>query len=706
VRVFLIIKTKNNMKLMFTWIEAHKAIAEKLLSYRQNQHALIEILKKAEIDGFNDQSEAGVAVPLVEIDPFTFFSYIYKHGALRNKRTVRKICQLLEIDIDVKDICGIPTSDPRNVWYFPYAFDRRNNEIGRLWNFYEKFLVNGINDQDFDDILTIKSVGKSKLLDGMFRIKPYEFLCINGIVISYLKDKKKISPEYSNFTQLQSLQVKIQNELNFDFPQISYDAYLDKTYSHEPKFFRIGSKAGEDVESVLEEMIINNIVSIGWPELGDLEEIEPLNKTNIQKNILKRGYYEGNNNVASRKAGEILTFYNIEPFDYVLAAEGMTIKAIGLVESDNYLYVDELEFPHCRNVKWLKTNITDLAVDEGLRTSVWQYQDSSSIAQIRNYLYAGKGEGVGTDESIVGNIDPGKKELPDFPLNIILYGPPGTGKTYHTIDKSVEIINGTSGNHEQNKIAFDELKQKQRIFFVTFHSNYSYEEFMIGIKPDTENNQLIFRKNRGIFFNIVDKARAAYETARTSKEQPARYVLIIDEINRANISKVFGELITLLEDDKRLDADNELKITLSNGDEFGVPPNLYIIGTMNTADKSISLIDIALRRRFEFIGKYPNSNVLSNSKFSDRVPFLESINKNIYEKRKNADYLIGHAYFLKDQSLSDIIRNKVIPLLMEYFNGRIDEVESMFEGTGYEVTYNTINYQWAIISKLIADAVL
>lgn len=383
-------------------------------------------------------------------------------------------------------------------------------------------------------------------------------------------------------------------------------------------------------------------------------------------------------------------------------------------------------------------------------------------------------------------------ELQKHPNNIILFGPPGTGKTYNSIDKAVEIVTGIKSNHQESKEIFDKLKKEGQIEFITFHQNYSYEDFMVGIRPDIEFEHLRFKPYKGIFYEIAKKAKENYLASKEQtalaksfdqvfneitkpieeknesveitmvsglkykitdvsdttihftkpsggtqhtlsiqtlqdvvegikevtsglaayyyplvkliqekrkpvgngqKEKLKNFVLIIGEINRANISKVFGELITLLEEDKRIDAKNELRLTLPNGDkEFGVPPNLYLVGTMNTADKSIALIDIALRRRFEFIGYFPDYSKLEES---DGV-FLKQINKEIYSRKKSADYLIGHAYFMSGLDTFKIIKNKVIPLLMEYFSGKTEVVEEIFKNSSWSIKYDIEKYDWII----------
>ena len=282
-----------------------------------------------------------------------------------------------------------------------------------------------------------------------------------------------------------------------------------------------------------------------------------------------------------------------------------------------------------------------------------------------------------------------------FPLNTILYGPPGTGKTYNSIlyslgiaTKNESIINRIKNNTEpisdEEINEFNYLKKQDQIEFITFHQSYSYEDFVEGIRPtlstkgtevkenNEDNKNLKYTIHSGIFKKICERA---------IDNLNKNYVLIIDEINRGNISKIFGELITLLEPTKRLGEVEELKIRLPySGEEFGVPKNLYILGTMNTADRSIALLDIALRRRFNFIEMPPRYNLLKpiNTETNEinLQELLKAINTRI-EILLDKDHLIGHSYFVNIKSFDDlkeVFRNSIIPLLQEYFYDDFEKI--------------------------------
>lgn len=251
-------------------------------------------------------------------------------------------------------------------------------------------------------------------------------------------------------------------------------------------------------------------------------------------------------------------------------------------------------------------------------------------------------------------------------MNTILYGPPGTGKTYSTTLRAVQICVPdwpSDANDNEIKVKYEELRKEGRISFVTFHQSYGYEDFIEGLRPEFKGGQVSYSVRSGIFL------RACEAAVKLSTEN---HVLIIDEINRANISKVFGELITLLEPDKRAGKTNAITVNLPYSQlPFSVPSNLYVIGTMNTADRSIALLDTALRRRFEFEELQPNYTALPAGLIEDvdlRLMLL-AINNRI-EYLYDRDHTIGHAYFMNVNTLDDlkrVFRRKVIPLLQEYF---------------------------------------
>ncbi len=268
--------------------------------------------------------------------------------------------------------------------------------------------------------------------------------------------------------------------------------------------------------------------------------------------------------------------------------------------------------------------------------------------------------------------------------NIILYGPPGTGKTYNTVAYAISIIYGKPVR-EVMKEDYNDLLEKYRalrtlygqIEFTTFHQSFGYEEFVEGIKPvfiqvmnergeRSRKEEMVYRVDQGVFRRFCEEA---------AKNPEEKYVFIIDEINRGNISKIFGEMITLIEPTKRIGQVEASTVKLAYSQEaFGVPENIYIIGTMNTADRSIAMLDSALRRRFDFIEMMPNPDLLEGVVVEgvDIRQLMIKINKRI-EILCGRDHTIGHAYFMQLRQrptlavLAHIFKNSIIPLLQEYF---------------------------------------
>ncbi|EDM44961.1 5-Methylcytosine-specific restriction enzyme B [unidentified eubacterium SCB49] len=265
-------------------------------------------------------------------------------------------------------------------------------------------------------------------------------------------------------------------------------------------------------------------------------------------------------------------------------------------------------------------------------------------------------------------------------------------------DSSWEIIQENIDNfypeaisllEETNSFQPSANKQIKNYEFVTFHQSFSYEDFVEGIKPIMEDGEtdLGYKIEDGVFKKLCNRAKADPEN---------NYAIFIDEINRGNVSAIFGELITLIEKDKRAGATNALEVQLPySKDKFSVPINLHIYGTMNTADRSVEALDSALRRRFTFKELMPNESLLYDKQFEDFT--LEEVLKTINDRIEilvDRDHTIGHSYFMAvesgdTESLSIVFKDKIIPLLQEYFYHDYEKI-ALILGSGF-VEENTNN---------------
>jgi hypothetical protein len=269
-----------------------------------------------------------------------------------------------------------------------------------------------------------------------------------------------------------------------------------------------------------------------------------------------------------------------------------------------------------------------------------------------------------------------------YPLNTILFGAPGVGKTFITREIAVRIadaawwqstgslIDSDDERAAAIKVRYEQLRDEQRVHFTTFHQSFSYEDFVEGIQAKAEDGVVRYGVEPGVFRNVVDCA---------TQQADSNVVLIIDEINRGNVARILGELITLLEPSKRHGAADEQQVVLPYSKKpFSVPNNLYVVGTMNTADKSLTQIDVALRRRFQFVEMSPDPSKLAGVQVHgvDLSDLLVTLNDRI-EVLLDRDHVLGHAYFLgispldegapREAELARVFEQNILPLLQEYF---------------------------------------
>lgn len=789
------------MSYIFTWVPVYKAISDNLETYVDNGNALADILIQLGIDT-TDEVVPGQKVPLDDIEPLSFISCLNKFSDERALDILRRLCDIWTIPLKVYDLAGIPRSDPRKAYTFPYKRDRKNNEIRRLWDLFGAVRTGTLDDAIVSDVLTIHGLGWPKLTEGLFMFDPNSYLCLNGMVRPYL-ESKGITIDFNSYTDYLQLLDKIKTVVNKPFYEISHDSYRWKKEKEQaPKYWRIGTTAGTGGNDILPEMLNEEVVSIGWEELGNLSTINPLSQTIVRDKLFEAKTYD-TLRTCGIKAGEIYAFKTkIHINDYVFACKGGRVRAIGRVLHDQYIYNPDLDFPHCRSVDWIKKDIDDLSIT-GTQQTVNEIYLGEDLAKINNYL--SKGSNKSEPQIAV------KMSVPS--INTILYGPPGTGKTYYLqslfatftdrpkaisaeetrakwlrnatwwevlahvlygIPDGISVpalkqndlikekfaqsdIKNASArlwstlqhhtvvgcpnvaldrrltpplfwkennsiwrmdNREEFAAEYPELvtgpntpeaalqpELAKRYRFTTAHQSWGYEDFVEGIKPrlsreaeqdEDAESAVSYHIENGLFYNACDEAarlagyknlqdalNATKDHRKSAFANAPKFSVFIDEINRANVSAVLGELITLIEDDKRLGSENEISDTRLPYSRrlFGVPANLYIIATMNTADRSVEALDTALRRRFAFVEMTPDENhkyvassiSISGTNFNFQE-ILTVINKRL-ERILGRDHKIGHSYFIDSENSKgwqfylSAFTDKIVPLMQEYFYG-------------------------------------
>ena len=414
-----------------------------------------------------------------------------------------------------------------------------------------------------------------------------------------------------------------------------------------------------------EEFYERGVMGLGWHQLGDLRGYAT--KEEMRQRLLET---RDDNTSQTNSARAVWQFANeMKPGDVIFVKRGLKeIIGRGVVTGDYVYDPDGGEYPHLREVSWkrqgswrsdqqfpMKT-LTDITYDQELvkriETSFLDSEDSVDIeeatAVFPEYSTENFLKSVYMDRqqynAIVGLLKTKK--------NIIMQGAPGVGKTYAAKRLAYSMMG---------------VKDVSRVKLIQFHQSYSYEDFIEGYRPSGAGFELV----KGAFYSFCKKAADDEENA---------YFFIIDEINRGNLSKIFGELFMLIESDKR---GNELQLLYSR-ELFSVPTNVHIIGMMNTADRSLAMLDYALRRRFAFVELSPAFDSegfrdycagLDNPRFEALVREVESLNRAITEDESLGEgFCIGHSYFCNmeadsctDAALASIVDYELIPMLKEYW---------------------------------------
>ena len=610
------------------------------------------------------------------IDPFSFVYSLaaYNYNVAR-RRVYPKIGEEFELTselpVELDDAFIFPTP-PGVTALFPTQGD---GDLALMWRLFRSAVegMDAVSGEDFEAAQRLTGVAAAKLTQALFLVNGREFLPYDGATQS-LRDEGTRREHRIAWDDYRSATAALAEAFPgcqpYEINLLAYETSKseDALKPNPASLWQISTRVyGHDNPADMwEDFERGNWAYTGGPGTGSWDEYD-------------RATTELTYDVAAPQRGDIL-----------LVRHGRVGHGVGVVYRNDY--AEALTSDARLHLLWLSKRDTDLPGSWGQLKAftrahrigtAFREAYPEAFAYLDRVAHQSVDAGTQDGETTEGSVSSSE------PLNTILFGPPGTGKTWRTVSRSVEICDGSAPDGEELRARYEELVAAGRIEFVTFHQSFGYEEFVEGIRPVVEDGEVGYRIQDGILKRLA-------EAARGTRQPAAPFVLVIDEINRANISKVMGELITLLEEDKRQDAENEVEVTLPySGERFTLPGNLHILGTMNTADRSIALLDTALRRRFEFEEMAPDSSLLEEAAERTGVDLprvLTAINERL-EYLVDRDHLLGHAWLMRARDRSEldtIMRRKVIPLIAEYFYDDWNKVRGVLGGTDDFVERNDL----------------
>ncbi len=694
-------------KTQFEWVEFYTAFSKELLKYENNRKGLLDKLIAVYDDLKMKFPKLEENESIIDIDPFTVYGLFNKGITEANRVSViRALAKAFNISADVQiptSFNGVPvlnnlkavffgwnrngTSDIDNLWKLfriasAYADDKNNNVALR-----------GEFISIYNDVIKQNCI-KWNITMGLFWIRPYKYLNLDSRTRWYITnycveiiggDKRVLNnvPQGEKYLSLCDMSINALGGSKYQYHnlcELSFEAFAEservnlaqKTESEDSIIvdenenavhywlFAPGTNA-----SRWEDFYNAGIMAIDMGDIGDLSTYESKEQ---MREAMRKAFNKPDTSFKNDGHAAWQFAKEMKEGDIIIAKRGnYEIIGRGIVESA-YIYDNTRpnKFWNVRKVRWthkgkwehpwhpmVAKTLTDITpyTDTVRKINALFESEGEEEIEIPETIYPPYSADDFLKEVYMSDIEYNiLVDLVKEKKNIILQGAPGVGKTYAAKRLAYSIMG---------------VQDSNRVMMIQFHQSYSYEDFIMGYRPTEKGG---FELHKGPFYEFCKLAESDNEND---------YFFIIDEINRGNLSKIFGELFMLIESDKRSKV--RLQLLYSN-EKFTVPANVHIIGMMNTADRSLAMLDYALRRRFAFFEMKPGFSTdrfieyrqnLNEPRFDRLINSIEMLNKDISDDEALGDgFRIGHSYFcnLKNgHTLSNIVEYEIIPLLKEYW---------------------------------------